>query len=147
MKNNGKYIGEKGERIAIGELAKFDVEILQVIGDNLPFDFVIYKDDKFYKCQVKTSTRSTTNTEGSLFFSLVSTNWYSKTTHFYTKNEVDIFILCDLQTIYLFRFDELKNRRSISIRKIPSKNNIKKSVTFAKDVVISKDRLKHVMCL
>lgn len=36
-----------GERIAIGELSKYGLDILLPMSDNLPFDFVIYYNNKF----------------------------------------------------------------------------------------------------
>lgn len=145
MRDNSKHTGELGERIAIGELAKHGIEVLIPMGDNLPFDLVIYHNNKFFKCQVKTSTRSSANTEGSVYFSLISTNWHRKTEHFYTKEEVDIFILCDLDTIYLFEYEHLKDQRSISIRKMKSRNNQKRGITYASDVVISQERIDQVL--
>ena len=44
---NKKQLGEIGERIAIGELSKYRLDILLPMSDNLPFDFVIYYNNKF----------------------------------------------------------------------------------------------------
>ena len=52
---NKKQLGEIGERIAIGELSKYRLDILLPMSDNLPFDFVIYYNNKFYRTQVKTT--------------------------------------------------------------------------------------------
>lgn len=52
---NKKQLGEIGERIAIGELSKYGLDILLPMSDNLPFDFVIYYNNKFYRTQVKTT--------------------------------------------------------------------------------------------
>lgn len=46
---NKKQLGEIGERIAIGELSKYGLDILLPMSDNLPFDFVIYYNNKFYR--------------------------------------------------------------------------------------------------
>lgn len=37
---NNKQLGEIGERIAIGELAKYGIDVILPLSDNLPFDFV-----------------------------------------------------------------------------------------------------------
>ena len=50
---NKKQLGEIGE--AIGELSKYGLDILLPMSDNLPFDFVIYYNNKFYRTQVKAS--------------------------------------------------------------------------------------------
>lgn len=97
VKNN-KQIGEIGERIAIGELSKYGLDILLPMGDNLPFDFVVYTNNKFYKCQVKSTNERTEN--DSLRFNLTSNNWYSGEIHQYHDDEVDVLICCDLDKIY-----------------------------------------------
>ena len=38
---NNKQLGEMGERVAIGELAKYGIDVLLPMSDNLPFDFVL----------------------------------------------------------------------------------------------------------
>ena len=141
---NYKNIGEIGERIAIGELAKYGIDVLIPLSDNLHYDFVIYKDNKFYKCQVKTSLQSSPESEGSYRFSLVSSNWYSKTTYKYSKEDVDIFILCDGNNIYLYKYTDLKDKSSIYIRLKESENKQTKGVNFAKDSIISNERLKYL---
>ena len=139
---NHKQLGEIGERIAIGELSKFGIDILLPMSDNLPFDFVIIFNNKFYKCQIKTSTQESEN--DSLKFSLTSNNWNKGTTHKYTKDEIDILICCDLETIYLFKFSEIEGKSSICIRKSDTKNGQKKGIWFAKDYIISESRLSYI---
>ena len=139
---NLKQLGEIGERIAIGELSKFGIDILLPMSDNLPFDFVIMFDNKFYKCQVKTSMRKTEN--GSISFSLTSNNWNKGTIHKYTKEEFDILICCDLKTIYLFKFSEIEGKSAICIREADTKNGQKKGIWFAKDYIISESRLSYI---
>lgn len=90
---NKKHIGEVGERIAIGELAKFGIDVMLPLTDNLPFDLVVYHNNKFFKCQVKTCTNISEN--GSYVFNITSNNWYNHTQHHYTKDEVDVWILCN----------------------------------------------------
>lgn len=143
MNFNHKRIGEIGERIAIGELAKYGIDVLLPMSDNLPYDFVIYYNNKFYKCQVKTTNSKTNN--NSLCFSIVSSNWYSKTIHKYSSNEVDIIICCDLKNIYLFSINEVNNKTKITIREEQSNNNQVKNINFAKDYIISEERIKQVL--
>lgn len=140
---NHKQLGEIGERIAIGELAKFGIDILLPMSDNLPFDFVIMSNNRFYKCQIKTSTQKSEN--GALRFSLTSNNWNKGTVHKYTDDEIDILICCDLKTIYLFKFSEIEGKSSIFIRETDTKNRQKEGVWFAKDYIISESRLAQVL--
>ena len=118
---NRKKLGEIGERIAIGELAKFGIDVMLPMTDNLPFDLVVYYNNKFFKCQVKTSTFITK--EGSMSFDISTNDWYQHTVHTYTSNEVDVWILCDLKNIYLIRYDENTSKKAIALRTCPTKNN------------------------
>lgn len=139
---NHKQLGEIGERIAIGELSKFGIDILLPMSDNLPFDFVIFRNNKFYKCQVKTS--NTVSKYNSIPFSLTSNNWNKGTTYKYTKNDFDILICCDLETIYLFKFSDVEGKTYLCIRKEDTKNGQSKGITFAKDCIISENRLSYI---
>lgn len=139
---NKKQLGEIGERIAIGELSKYGLDILLPMSDNLPFDFVIFTNNRFYKCQVKTTATKTVN--NSMSFSLTSNNWSKGTIHKYSSEEVDIIICCDLNTIYLFPECDVEGRNSIAIRSTIPANNQIKGINFAEDCVISFKRLEYV---
>jgi hypothetical protein len=141
IKNN-KQIGEIGERVAIGELSKFGLDILLPMSDNLPYDFVVYLNNKFYKCQVK-STNSR-DKEGSWRFSLTSNNWNKGIVHEYTKNDVDIIICCNLSQIFLFTFEEIEGKKNIYIRDTPPKNNQTKGINLSDDYIISEERILKV---
>lgn len=139
---NKKQLGEIGERIAIGELAKYGLDVVLPMSDNLPFDFAVYYKDRFYKCQVKTTATKTVN--DSLVFSLTSNNWNKGTIAKYNEQSVDIMICCDLKTIYIFPERDLANRSSVSIRETVPANNQTKGINFAKDCIISPARLAYV---
>jgi len=141
--HNKKQLGEIGERIAVGELSKYGLDILLPMSDNLPYDFVIFYNNKFYKCQVKTSTEITDSE--ALRFSLTSNNWQTKETKEYTANEVDIFILCDLETIYLFSYEEVNGKKNIYLRKTLPKNGQIKGIILAEDYIISEERLLKLL--
>ena len=126
---NKKQLGEIGERIAIGELSKY------------AFDFVIYYNNKFYRTQVKTTASKTVN--NSLNFSLTSNNYNKGTVHKYNEDEIDIMICCDLHNIYIFPECDVANRNSITIREEPPANNQTKGINFAKDCIISIERLNY----
>lgn len=138
---NFKNIGEMGERIAIGELAKFGIDILLPMSDNLPFDFVVFHKNKFYKCQVKTTSKEE---NGILDFSLTSNNWNKGTMHKYTKEEIDVVICCDLNTIYLFKIEDIIGKTHLYLRKNLPKNRQIKKVRFAIDYKISRQVLNQV---
>lgn len=138
---NKKNIGELGEQIVIGELGKYGINVAIPLSDNLPFDIIVYYNNKFFKCQVKSTNRYT---NGYCFFSLTSTNGYLHKTHYYTKDEVDVFILCDLNNIYLFTFDEINEKKSITLRYEEPINNQNKNINYAVDYIISSDRIEQV---
>lgn len=139
---NKKQLGEIGERIAIGELSKFGLDILLPMSDNLPFDFVILTNNRFYKCQVKTTATKTVN--NSMTFNLTSNNWNKGTIHKYNSQEIDIIICCDLNNIYLFPECDVENRNSITIRSTVPVNNQIKGINFVEDCIISTQRLEYV---
>lgn len=141
MKNR-KSLGEIGERIAIGELAKFGIDVMLPMTDNLPFDLVVYYNNKFFKCQVKTSKFITP--QGSMLFDITTNDWYTKTVHKYTSEEVDVWILCDLKTIYLLKFGEVDCKKAITLRTSPTKNRQSMGIRYAKDYIISEQRIKEV---
>ena len=142
VNGNHKNVGERGERIAIGELAKYDIDVLTPMSDNLPFDLVVYHNNKFFKCQVKTTNSTTIN--NSLSFKLKTNNWYSKTEHKYTSDEVDVFILCDLNNIYLVKFDEVEGKTVFVIRNSTTKSKQYEGIHFASDYIISENRIEEV---
>lgn len=137
-----KQIGELGEQIVIGELGKFGIQTLIPLSDNLPFDLVVYTNNKFYKCQVKTRR---TIKNGAITFGM-RTGLNTKHPHSYTKDEVDVFILCDLEHIFLLTFDEFhkKTKTQFALRYSSSVNKQSMKVNYASDYVISTERLKEV---
>lgn len=139
---NNKQIGEIGERIAIGELSKYGLDIMLPMSDNLPFDFIVYVNNKFYKCQVKT-TNSKIKTN-SYHFSLTSNNWNKKTEYLYKKDDYDVLICCNLQTIFLFKHSDVENKKNIYIRERLAKNNQTKGIHFYNECIISQERLKYI---
>jgi hypothetical protein len=112
------------------------------MSDNLPFDLVVYHNGKFFKCQVKTTSCKSRN--NSFVFNIETNNWYSRTTHKYTSDEVDVFILCDLNNIYLAKFNEINNRGTFVIRNDIPKNGCLDNVNFASDYIISEKRIEEV---
>jgi hypothetical protein len=138
---NHKSVGEQGERITIGELAKFNIDVAIPLSDNYPYDMIAIYNNKLYKIQVK-SSNIVSNT-GALVFTLKKNNWYNKTSKKYTSEEIDIFVLCDFNTIYLLKPEEFNNRSGFTIRlkKTMNSNSIQR---LASDYQISEKRIKDV---
>ena len=109
---NNKKKGEIGERIAIGELAKYGIDVALPLTDNLPYDFIMIHKGRLFKTQVKTATPNNFVCE----FDLTSNNWYTKTKSKYTEHEIDIMLLCDFKRVFVLSPKEFTNRYSFSIR-------------------------------
>lgn len=139
---NNKSLGERGERIAIGELAKFGIDVLLPMSDNLPYDFVVDYKGHLYKCQVKTA--SVLGGHSGFEFTLTTSNWNKHETLKYNDGDYDVLICCDLNDIYLFRYDEVRGRSALTIRTIPPKRNQTKGINLAKDFIISSKRIDEV---
>lgn len=110
---NNKDQGEFGERIVSGELAKLGIKILQPVGENFPFDFVIYHNGKFLKCQVKTGSKGNNKSDYTIRFDITTQRKLDR--HIYNSDEVDIFLLCDMKNVFIFSYEELKDVNGITI--------------------------------
>jgi hypothetical protein len=134
---NPKAMGEKGQCIVIGELAKQNIQCAIPLSDNLPFDLILIYENHLIKSQVKTSKFSQKQTEGSISFDLTTNNWHKKETKKYKKGEIDAFLLCDYENVYVLCEEEFLNRRSFTIRTVPSKNKQTKNCNMSKDYLLS----------
>lgn len=141
IKNN-KHLGEIGERIVIGELSKYGLDIMLPMSDNLPFDFLIYHKGKFYKVQVKTSNSRTKT--GSIEFSLTTNNWNKGEKYEYTEDDCDIFMLCDLTNVYLVPFNIVNGRKVFTINDQPFTKKIS-TVNYAEDYLLTESRLGEIL--
>lgn len=141
---NSKARGEKGQRIAIGELAKWDIDVAVPLTDNLPFDLVVIYQGKLFRAQVKSSSKGQKECEGSIAFKLTTSNWYNGDYKKYTKQDCDIMILCDYQGVYLLAPSDFANRRCFVIRQQVSRNGQTKGCNMHDDYVISAKRIQEV---
>ncbi|MAG26112.1 hypothetical protein CMI47_11090 [Candidatus Pacearchaeota archaeon] len=141
---NPKALGEKGEKITIGELAKLDIEVAIPLSDNLPWDLILVWGSGLHKIQVKSSKLTTAGCSNSITFDLTSNNWYKKTTKKYTAKEVDAIVLCDYQHIYILGPKDFAGRRTFTIRYEASKNKQSKGCNFASDYLVTEERLSKL---
>lgn len=137
---NYKSNGERGERIAIGELAKYYIDVAIPLTDNLPFDFIVIKNGKLYKVQVKSYKKGEEVTP----FDLSTSNWYSKTIKKYSKQDIDVMILCDYENIFLLGSEDFDNKSSFSIRYKYPENGQRKKIHLAEDYIISQKRIDTI---
>ena len=89
--------------------------------------------------------KSTASSEkGFSRFRLISGNGYLHKYHKYSEDEVDVFVLCDLNNIYLFKAKDILGKNEITVRySIPS-NCQRNNITYASDCIISLKRIKEV---
>jgi hypothetical protein len=141
---NPKAKREKGQRIAIGVLAKYNIDVAIPLSDNLPFDLVLIINGRLFRAQVKSSERKNTQTEGSIVFGLTTNNWYSKTSKKYSPDEIDVMLLCDYEHLYILTIPDFIGRSTFTIRTKASKNGQVKGMHMHDDFVISEKRIKEV---
>ena len=144
-RKNPKSLGEKGQAITIGELAKHGIVTALPMSDNLAFDLILIYDNKLYKAQVKSSNRTSANTKGSISFGLTTSNWYKGTTTKYDENDCDVMLLCDFDKVYLLDPQDFVNRSSFNIRREAPRNNQKNCINLADDFQLSEKRIQEVL--
>ena len=139
---NGKYFGEIGQNIVIGELSKYGIGIAVPLGDNLPFDLIAIVDNRLYKLQIKSSSQGHENE--SVVFNFLSNDFYSGKIKKYSKDEVDVCVAVDLRTYQVYLFDDFEARGSVTIRLGPPKNHQAKRMNWHDDFVLNSSRVKKV---
>lgn len=142
---NPKELGERGESIVIGELAKWCIDVAIPISDNNPFDLILMIGKKIFKAQIKTTSAKTSS--NSVSFGLDTNNWYTGDFFGYTREDCDVILCCDLISycVYLLSPSDFEGKRSFTIRTIPSKNKQIKRCNLHDDFIISKERIKSVL--
>lgn len=123
MSSVTKRIGSIGEMAIKAEFMKYGVEILDVIGDNASYDFVICVNDRFYKIQVKTTEF---DNDGEMCFYIDRSNKWTKLPRAYEKGELDYFALYCVETGWcgLIAFNEMDARYSLIINSHQLNNQI-----------------------
>lgn len=92
-----KQIGNVGEAIALAGFVQMQIPVYIPFGDNERADLIAEFNGKLQKIQVKTSEKCE---DGKVTFSLVSSTVHRKNgvKHVYTKNEIDYFVLYNIET-------------------------------------------------
>jgi len=141
---NYKSIGDIGVNSVIGHLARFGLGIAFPLSDNYPFDLIIIANNKLFRAQVKTSSRSE-NSE-SIEFKFVSSNWYNGKTKTYTTKDCDICIGYDIlrNRVFLFPVKDIDGKINFTIRYSEALNGQTNGINLAKDFELSKDKIKEV---
>ena len=137
MGSKTKDLGTLGEQALILEFLKNDIPVLQPIGDNLPYDFVVEINNHFYKIQAKATEKI--KEDGVMEFHTNITNPYTHECKRYTSNDIDYFGLYCKENNFLglIHVDELTGK-TLKIRIDPPKNNQKIGIKMIEDFTFSK---------
>ncbi len=139
---NGKYFGEIGQNVVIGEFAKYGIGMAVPLGDNLPFDLIAIVENKLYKLQIKSSSQGVENE--TVLFSFCSNDFYTGEIKRYSKQEVDFVIGVDLRSYQLYLFDEFEKQRGMTIRLSMPKNGQKRGFNWHEDFALNLAKIKEV---
>ena len=123
--------GDIGVAMATADMIKHGFDIFYPISSTLPFDLIAFRNNRFYKIQVK--YRKIKN--GCLYFRLTRAIIKNgKTTERRIKNEeVDIYVIyCpDTNVCYYIKKKDVHNVSNLTLRILKNLNNQKKKIHFA----------------
>ena len=136
MSSKTKMIGDIGEAVLTAEFLKHNIPVFKPVGDNLPYDLLVFINGKYKRIQVKT-TENIVN--GTMIFQTNITNPFKKTRRKYTTEEVDIFGLYCLENNFvgLLKIEDCSSTDTI-IRVNPAKNNQTKRVRYKDNYAFDK---------
>ena len=128
---NSKYKGNITEMECLLAFMKLGYNVLTPYGDCERYDFVVDKDNKFYKIQSKTSSSD----DNGASFKFSCRSCYRKdgniVHHSYTKEEIDYFITFFNGKAYLIPVEECGSDKKLRLE--PTKNGQVRGITWAKD--------------
>lgn len=127
---NSKRKGNITELECMLAFIKLGYNVLTPYGDCERYDFVVNKDNKFYKIQCKTSSSDNNGAT----FSFDCRSIYRKNgkfiSNFYTKEEIDYFATSFNGKVYLVPVEECGYEKALRLE--PPKNGQTKGVFMAK---------------
>lgn len=120
---NSKTIGNIGEVKTLSKFVELGFPTFIPFGDNEKCDLISEFNGKLNKIQVKTSEKSK---NGIMVFNLVSSTINKKhvVKHIYSKEEIDYFVLYNVERdkLFLLNIEEVLGLETISIRYLPPRN-------------------------
>jgi len=126
-----KNKGDLGVIAAELDLFEKGFILMRPLTEHAPFDLVAYRDERFYRVQVK--YRSANN---GLLVVVMKSIWADRHgVHIVPvdKNEIDLVCVYCPDTRRCYYFDPKQIEMSISLRILPVRNNQKKRVRLAED--------------
>lgn len=133
-----KQKGNVGEAKCLAKMIELGISVAIPFGDNDRYDLIIdYKGLK--KIQVKYSSQQ--DSPGSVIFKTSSSTNHTTNKHYSTyENDIDGFLLYNSITdeVYYLPIETIGNKKTITIRMEPAKNNQTKNCIMAQDVLAEK---------
>ena len=114
IRTNVHYIGQAGEHLACYLFHMWQYNILQPLNPKSVYDFVVERDGKFKKVQVKTTSVDTNK----ISFHKGNGNKYSDWNH-YEVGDFDYLCACKFPDVYVVPFSKLKSSTSLSFSHYP----------------------------
>ena len=134
---NNKRIGNIGEVKALSKFIELGVPVYLPFGDNETADLIADFNGKLNKIQVKTSIKAE---DGKMTFQVCSAQSSTRKNipsarYIYTKNEVDYFVLYNIERdeLLLVPFEVIEGKIEITIRYELPKNNQKIGIHMNSD--------------
>ena len=135
---NTKRYGNIGEAKTLSKFVELGIPVYVPFGDNEKTDLVIGIGNKLIKLQIKTCIA---HTNGCSNFNVAAINYIKGKTnrHKYTKEEIDYFVLYDLEfdKLYMLEVPAIPIN-TISLRHFKSKNPYVTNIKYASDYEIDK---------
>lgn len=131
-------LGNLGESKAITKFIEEGFDIFTQFSGHNPFDFVIHKDSKLYKVEVKTTTTKTNNNS---YIVYIEGTAYGPDRSIKHKpldvDNVDILVVYiqPIDTLCFFHMKDLDNKCSITLRETRTALN-QKIISGYKDIII-----------
>ena len=139
MPSLSKQKGNIGEAKCLAKMVELRVPVSLPFGDNERYDMIIEHNNKLEKIQVKYSSEKTEN-NSIVFHTSSSTNHTTNKHYSNYVNDIDDFLMYNglNEDIYYFPIEVIGNKKTITTRMGPPKNNQTKGCLFSQDYLVEK---------
>jgi hypothetical protein len=129
-----KIKGRLGELAVTQDLIINDYVVFEEVTDTSKIDLVAYKDEKFYRIQVKSVCKKNNN---AYYFNTIKKNGDK---HWYKNGELDLWACYGIEDdcVAWLNEEEALSKNGWVFRNEPSKNNQTKNVKYFKDFSLSR---------
>ena len=136
---NSKSKGNIGESEILNEFVKRGIQVSIPFGDNARYDLVADFNGKLNKIQVKYCNQISNN--NSVILPCASSTNHTTNKHYTTyENDVDYiaFYIPNWNTSLLVPIEEISHKKSILVRRTPTKNGQKSNIHYIQDYSFNK---------